>query len=293
MIDVEFLPSIFAVFSAFLFALSVQIQNLGMGSADPGTATLISIISATSIYWLASPFFLDTSYWFSIGTLFFAAVGLFRPALSAALAISSLKRMGPSLTSGIASISPLFGTAFGIMILGEKISLSIAIGTIGIVAGVCIASLRGGGIKGGWPIWVVALPIGAAFFRALGHPLTMLGMESVAEPLFAALVAYTVSSIVSFTIFKAGKRQLSKLNRNYIWFALAGIINGISVFFLNSALQAGKLLVVAPIASCSPIFAILLGYFIFKKETISWQTIIAIGFIVPGVIFVIIGDQYI
>ena len=83
------------------------------------------------------------------------------------------------------------------------------------------------------------------------------------------------------------------MNSGYAYFALAGIINGLSIYSLNTALQGGQLLSVAPIVACSPVFVMALGFFVFKRETITWQTVATIGLIIPGIILVIVGDEWI
>ena len=291
-IDPDNLPALLAVLSAFLFALSVQIQSLGLQSSDPRTAALVSIMATAIVYWLASPFYVQSSYWLTTGTLMFAVTGLFRPALSASLAMSSIKIMGPSLTSGLAATNPLFAAGFAIILLGEDITLSIALGTAAVVSGVAVASLKPGGVKRGWPVWALLLPLGAAFFRALGHPLSMIGMETVPSPLFVGLISYTVSSVVAYGAYRIEGRVVPRLTKGYAWFVLAGILNGLSIYSLNSALQGGELLTIAPIVACSPIFTIALGYLVFKRETISWQTVATIGLVVPGIILIIAGDRW-
>jgi len=223
----------------------------------------------------------------------FAAVGLFRPVLSASLAITSIKTMGPSLTSGLTATNPLFAAAFAILLLGESLTPAIALGTCAVVAGVVASSVRRGGVKRGWPLWALSLPLGAAFFRALGHPLTIIGMATVPSPLYVGLISYSVSSIVAFAAYKAEGRVIPKMNRGYGWFVVAGILNGLSIYSLNTALQHGKLLTVAPIVACSPIFTIALGFWVFKRETITWQTMATVALIVPGIILIVIGDRWI
>jgi len=286
--NAETLPVGLAVLSAFLFALSIQFQHLGLRHADPRTGTLVSIAATAAVYWLAAPFFIDVMYWFTVGTLWFAAVGLFRPALSARLAITSVKYLGPTLTSGLAATQPIVAAAAAIIILGEILTFPIALGTAAVVLGVFVAGLAPGGLKRGWPLWAISLPLGAAFFRAIGHPITMLGYETAPSPYFAGLVAYSVSFIISFGAFGVGSRKLPRLSLNMGWFALAGAINGLSIYCLNWALATGKLLTVAPIVSCSPVFAMALGYFVFKKETITWRTVATVALVVPGVVVVIV-----
>ena len=108
--------SIFLALSAgFLFALTTQMQNLGLQYADARTGALVSILSTTIFYWFCALFFLESSFWLTWGTVWFAIVGLFRPALSANLAILSIRYIGPTLTSGMAATNPIFGAIFGLL----------------------------------------------------------------------------------------------------------------------------------------------------------------------------------
>ena len=283
------LSTILAISSGFLFALSIQLQNLGLQNSDPRTGALISISSTTAVYWAFAPFVLESSYWLSWGTLCFIIVGLFRPALSVNLAMGSIKYMGPTLTSAIAATNPIFGVFFAVLLLGEVLSAPVALGTGAVVIGIIIGSIKTGSLIRGWPLWAILLPLGAAFFRAAGHPITMIGYETVPSPYFAGLVSYTTSFFVSSIAFRFEGRRLPMLTPNYWWFVVSGSINGLSLYSLNYALKVGQLLTVSPIVACSPVFTMLLGLFVFKKEVITLRTIITILLVVLGVVMVITG----
>jgi drug/metabolite transporter (DMT)-like permease len=287
MTETSYLPTLLALTSAFLFALSIQIQNLGLGHADPRSGALVNIGSTAAVYWLLAPFFIETAYWLTPAAGLFALVGLFRPALSANLAVSAIKIMGPTLTSGLAATAPIFAAIFAVLLLDETLTWPLALGTAGVVAGVAVSAFRPGGITRAWPLWAISLPLGAAFFRAAGHPIIMIGLKELPEPFFAGLVSYTVSLVVAFLAFRIQGRAFEKLSWGYGWFAVAGVLNGISIYSLNSALKFGQLLTVAPIVSCSPVFTILMGYLIFKRETITWTTVATVGLVVSGVIVVV------
>ncbi len=282
-------PVLLAITSAFLFALSIQIQNLALRSAEQRPGVIINIGATVLAFWILSPFYVQTSYWLTPATGLFIVVGLFRPALSISLAIAGVKHMGPALASGLAATSPLFAAGFAVMLLGEEMTWAIGLGTLAVVGGVAISAFRTGGLTRGWPLWAIALPLAAAFFRALGHPMTMIGLDRIPSPLYAGLVSYTVSFIVVYAIFRGQGRRLPTLTTDYLWFALSGLLNGVAIYSLNSALAMGTLLTVAPIVACSPVFTILLGHFMFKKETITRQTLATVAMVVAGVILVIVS----
>ena len=281
------LSALLAAVSAFLFALSIQVQNVGLKHADPRSGALVNIGATALLYWLLSPFFVEQAYWLTSATALFALVGLFRPALSANLAVAGVKMMGPTLTSGLPATAPIFSAGFAILLLGEKMTLPIAIGTAFVVAGAAVAALRSGGLTRGWPVWAIGLPLGAAFFRAVGHPITISGFAEVPSPFFAGMVSYTVSLIIVYGTFRLQDRRMPKLKTGYGWFAVAGILNGVSIYSLNTALKIGNLLTVAPIVACSPVFTILMGLLIFKREKITWRSAASIALVVFGVVVVV------
>ena len=211
-------------------------------------------------------------------------------ACSANLAVQGVKMMGPALTSGQAATAPIFAAVFAVLLLDEALTLPVALGTGAVVAGIAVTAYRPGAITTGWPLWALALPLGAAFFRAAGHPITMIGFKELPEPFFAGLVSYSVSFLVSFAAFKVQKRTFANLTWGYGWFAVAGVLNGVSVFSLNNALKVGQLVTVAPIVACSPVFTILMSLFVFKRDTVTWQTVVTIALVVGGVVMVVVEN---
>ena len=172
------------------------------------------------------------------------------------------------------------------ILLGERLTPMTAAGTLFVVAGIAVIALRPGGVARSFPLWALALPLGAAFFRALGHPITKLGYDSVASPFFAGLVSNTVSALVLLATLQVRKATITGGVASYRWFIAAGLINAASLYSLNLALAHGPLLVVAPIVASSPVFVMLLGLLVFRKETITWRTVATIALVVPGVMLV-------
>ena len=76
--------------------------------------------------------------------------------------------------------------------------------------------------------------------------------------------------------------------KSYKWFVASGLTAAVSLHFLNSALQIGTVIAVVPVVSAAPVFTMLLGLFVFRRETFSWRTVATIALVVPGVILVAI-----
>ncbi len=240
MASTAYLPALLALAAAFLFALSAHVQNIGLQGGDARAGTLITIASTAAVYWLAAPLLVASSYWLTGATVLFALTGLFRPALSINLWVRGIKLLGPTLNAALSATGPIFAAAFALLLLGEHVTLPVALGTLAVVAGVAVAYLRRDGGTLDWPAWALVLSLGAAFLRAAAHAITKLGFAEVANPFFAGLVSNTVSLILVFLVFWAKGRRFDGSVRDYRWFVVAGLINALAVYLLNQAPELGQ-----------------------------------------------------
>ena len=154
---------------------------------------MIVVATTAGLHWLAAPFTVSPAFWLSGAALLFALSGLIRPTLSVSLWVEGIKRLGPTLNAGFSASGPVFGATFAILLLGESLTTPIGLGTLGVVAGILVSSWRQKGIAQQWPLWAIALPLGAAACRAAAHAITKLGFEDIANPVFAGLVSTTVA----------------------------------------------------------------------------------------------------
>jgi len=307
----DLLPLLLALTAAFLFALGSHIQNLGLPHIGARQGAMVSITASAGMFWLLSPFLMTWSYWLHPSMLIFVLVGLFRPALSASLAVTGMRYLGPTLSSTLASTSPLFGSALGVLWLGEVITGPLALGTLGIVVSIVLLSRRKSGVdlKTDWPTWALLLPIGAAALRSLGHVLSKVGMQDIPDPYFAGLVGFTVSAIVMNGVNivrgrapRAADGTHDRAQRGPApngpidwsspgprWFAAAGLCFGTAIVALNSALLLGDVVVVVPIVAASPIFTLLLSIIVFRKEKLTPKVVLAVCIVVPSVAVIASG----
>jgi len=73
------------------------------------------------------------------------------------------------------------------------------------------------------------------------------------------------------------------------WLVLTGLSYGFAILSLNSALNCGRLSVVAPIVACSPLFTLLLGVSLFREQALSARVLLAVLLVVPGVVLISMG----
>ena len=284
----SFFPVLLSLLSAFLFALGAQFQSLGLVHMDSRSGAAITISTSAMLYLLVSPFFLNLEYLLEPAILIFVLVGLFRPAVSANLALAGLKFLGPTLSSTLTSTAPLFAVGLGIIFLDEVLNFSIAIGTLVIVVAIMMLAKKDGKISSNWPLWALALPIGAAGIRALAHVLTKVGMEEIPDAYLAGLIGFVVSAIVTLIIHKSRRESssISLKNPGTKWFMGASACFSLAVLSLNTALYHGQVIQVIPIVAASPIFTLLLSIGIFRQEVITKRIVLAVFMVVPAVMLI-------
>ena len=255
---------------------------------DSRSGAAITISTSAMLYLLVSPFFLNLEYLLEPAILIFILVGLFRPAVSANLALAGLKFLGPTLSSTLTSTAPLFAVGLGIIFLDEVLNFSIAIGTLVIVLAIMMLAKKDGKISSNWPLWALALPIGAAAIRALAHLLTKVGMEEIPDAYLAGLIGFVVSAIITLIIHKSRMESstTSLKNPGTKWFMSASACFSLAVLSLNTALYHGQVIQVIPIVAASPIFTLLLSIGIFRQEVITKRIVLAVFMVIPAVMLI-------
>ncbi len=249
---------------------------------------MLSIGASAVLYWLLAPFYLNLSNFLIPAALIFVALGCIRPALSANLSVAAIRYIGPTLTETLSATTPLFGAMFGIFILGEMLTWQIALGTGGIILSVLALTRRDKKVPSTWPLWALALPVGAAIIRAFGHGFSKVAMEDIPDPYFAGLVAMTVSFLLTagLHVRKGERTKISFRQSGTYWFMAAGAVFCVATFLLNVALLKGDIITIVPIVSASPVFTMLLSIFIFRREVINLHVLLAIAIVMPSVVLI-------
>jgi len=286
--DPVYLAAAIALLVSLNFGFANHFQHIALDHLpDPQVGTIINVATTAAMFWLLSPLFLVPETLLSPSAGLFALAGLIVPAASISLTTLSVKMIGPGLTAGLASTSPVFAMVLAVIFLGELVSAPILIGTGIVIAGIMLIAFRSKTEGMTWPLWAIALPLLAALTRGITHPLIKYALTGLPSPMTAALISSTVSLVVLAIAHRFAGGSLPTWSKGYLWFALCGVINGMGIVGLNYALSLGKVVVVSPLVATTPAFTLLLGYFVFRRETIRWPAIAAIAMIFAGSILIL------
>ena len=110
-------------------------------------------------------------------------------------------------------------------------------------------------------------------------------LEEIPSPFFVALVTYSVSFVLALANqARTGRSAFRAVAPEGVkWLLVTGVIFGTSVLVLNTALMHGRLIVVAPIVACAPLFTLLLGAAVFREDAITGRVVLAVLIVVPCV----------
>jgi len=278
-----------ALLAGVLFGLNVHIQHRALDTADSLTGAAISIGVSAALLWISSPLWIDWNWWSSRTVLLFALCGLLFPAIAQLLQIRSIERVGSSLSSAIGAFAPLFAVVPAVVFLKEVINLQVAMGMALMIAGLCISAVRTGRIHRTWPVWALLLPLGAAAVRGSAQPIAKIGLDEIPSASFATLVMTSVSTLVLAGCLLGTNRTIHglKAKPGVVWFAVSGAVNCAGILALAYAIKVGGVTLTAPLASTTPLWTLLFGALIFRRESLGFQHIVVAVLVVIGAALII------
>jgi uncharacterized membrane protein len=281
---------LFALGSAFLFALHNMFTKKALRYSNPATAVISSLLINIVFLWSVSIIFLPLSSLASSALLIFVAVGFFQPGLTRLLTYKGIDALGVAITDPIRATTPLFSAAMAILFLGEKITLPIIAATFMIIAGIALLSLRQGSMKLAGSAVFLWYPIIASALAGATQVVRKFGLAAVPHPFLAAAVTASSSFVVSvLTMWYVEKTQETwKMNRRcFWWFLAAGVTVSLSMACIYYALDRGKVSVVIPISSTGPLFSLILtAIFLRDVERVTLRIVTSAAMIVSGVLLI-------
>lgn len=283
------IPVLLALTAAVLFGFNMHVQNRALDDTDPLFGAFLSVGATALMFWVFSPLMIDWSWWFTRAATLFIIAGLMFPAAGQTLQIASIRRIGPALTSAVGAFVPAFAVLPSVLFLAEPFGIQASIGMSLMIGGLVLSALGGRRIRRDWPVWALALPLGAAMVRGFVQPLSKYAFSFVHSPYFATMVTASVSTLVLLVLVglkrRKGRLRVGAAGRRL--FPVSGVINGLGILALNQAIGMGQVTVAAPLASTAPLFALLFGAFLFKREVLGWRHLLIASMAVGGAMLIV------
>jgi drug/metabolite transporter (DMT)-like permease len=279
-----------ALAAAVCFALGQVLIQFGLRTVPSWRSPLYSIGGSAVLAWLFAAVFVDWRQLHLEATAIFAGVGLIFPVFVSILSVRSNEKLGPAVASAAGNVAPLFAVLGAILFLGERPGPGQVAGLALVVLGVVLLALRGGSGGRRWPLWVLALPLTAALIRGAIQPAIKTALALWHEPVAAAAIGYTMSTIVILLLVgRRAWRTGPADRRGVMWFSLVGLFNGAATFLLYAALGLGPITLVAPLVAIFPLIALALTWILLRGERLPLLGLLGILISVAGVVLLLLA----
>jgi drug/metabolite transporter (DMT)-like permease len=280
-----------AFFTSIGYAGALVSSRLGLKYSTTTTVTLVSILVQNVVLWTAVFLLggIPIVSWISVGL--FCIVGIFQFGVRL-LAYTGILKIGTSRSGALQSVNPLISATLAITLLNETATAPIIAGTLLVVTGIMLVSWKAEKEIPSFRWWHLLLPIGAACFTGVNHPMRRYALSLSNEPLFfSAFMGFV--SLVAFLVYTGislQKQQLVWNRKALLPFLWTGIFETCSIVLIITALSIGPVVVIAPIAASYPVWA-LIGAKIFLRdvERITWKTVLGVISVVAGTVAIHLG----
>ncbi len=272
-----------AVAASAFFALTYVFSRLATGEATPLLGGFVSALTVTLLYlpWIAVS--VPTHAFANPHLLWFVGIGLITPSISRTLQFAGVQRIGAAASGILRGLGPLFSSSLAVLLLGERLTATTALGTGLIVAGIAALSVRRGELRS-WSVAGVAYGVGATLIWVVRDLIIRYTSPDVPYKTLAIFVMAATSSVFLGGVLSRSRAIRGDFTAKGVFcFVLVGVASFSALTALFFALERGRVVVVSPIVSAQPLFVLLFsGLFLRGLETLTAPMVLGAAFIVAG-----------
>jgi uncharacterized membrane protein len=272
-----------ALAAALLSAVATIFVRQGLRGSDPYTGAWINMMVGAIGLWICVLVTGGVGEVSPRSLLLFAAAGLIGTVGGRLTRFLAIDKVGAAVTAAVSSITPLVATFLAILLLGERVTLPILVGTVVIALGTVLLSTSGERL--GFRPWQIVWPLTSATCFGIVQIIRKMGLEDMG-PVLGASINLTAAVIAfSALMLASGHRGIYACRgRPLVHFIFAGITENAGVFLTITALTLGAVSVVIPLTATVPIFVLIFSHFFLKGvEVVTARVVLGTLLIVLGV----------
>ena len=281
----------FSFQAALCFSIAHILIRRGLIESNAMTGSFISLSITATVLWLMFPFFAPFSALWTPVSLIFVAAGIFAPGIGRTMSYVGIEKIGVSRSVPVANSSPMFASLFAVIFLAEVWLPQNILGTLLVISGVIALSISKPA-HGPWRKLDIIYPLIGAMAFAASAILRKAGLEYVPIPVLAAAVTAGAAAFFSFALLqvRGGKAALKLTRRSARWLFTAALFNTSATLSVFYALSYGKVVIVEPLVSSSPVLTLLFtAIFLRDLEAVNLRVIIGALLTVTGTILVVMA----
>lgn len=280
-------------------ALAVQSIGVRLSAKDQSLTDIIAAVFAVNVVVLLPVTLILYSPDFGLtprAVAAFAVAGLLGSLFARAALFVGIDRLGASRAEPLKSTFPLVSVAAAVVVLGERLTLPLAVGVALLVVGAAAVSwdARASDLTpDGRQAWVdVAFPLFAALLLGIDPVFTKIGFEA-GTPALVGVTVRVLAAAAGFGLYllwrRAGADALD-LAWPTRWTLVVGVANTAYLAAYLAALARAPVSVVAPVLGVSPLLVLVGSALVAgSDEQVTARLGVAVSVLVAGVVLVVTG----
>lgn len=284
----EAIPILLSLASSLMFAVTFIFVRMAGKSASSLAALWVTLTTNVVFLWAWSLMRDKGSISPSMEWQYFALAGIFAPLLGRLFQFQGMARLGANITTPITLTHPVFTVFLAAIFLGEILDSEIFFGIMFVLAGSMLLGLQSGKDSMSCTIApkpYLLFPLAASLAYGVSVLFRKIGIDIGTDAVTAAAVT-TSTSWLLFALYLVAFRPSGVLRcelPELVGLVAAGVFSSLGPVLLYMALQVGRVSVVAPLASTTPFFVLLVtGLFMRDEEVFN-------KWVVLGTIFTVLG----
>lgn len=272
-----------ALGTAVAFAVSVVLIRLGVRESTPLVALVVTLTVNVAVLWTYNLVRYDVvvDLW---AWRYFILAGIFAPVLARLCNYIGIQRIGVNLSVPISNANPMVSVVLAVFVLGETLSPLGFPAVLAVVLGGSLLATVGRSSTADVALRYFVFPVMAMVLFGAAHVIRKVALGFVDLPTVGAAVSMTVSWLIAIAYVAARWREFTIEAASLRLFVSAGVASSIGVALLYTALNIGRVVIVAPTLNASPLFSLALSYLLVRKgELFNWRVVIGTVSIVLGV----------
>lgn len=291
-----------AIIYSLIGSLSLASRNVlarkGLIGVHPVTGVFIALLVAvpvTALFAVANGDFLRPYNLDPLSLLYLALAGILHFLVARSFTYSSIKIMGPSRVSPIIEGNIIISSALAVILLGEKMTPTLGIGTILVVLGVVAISRsetkKNFGISKQQVFRGVSRALLASAIWGVTPLIIKLGVARVESAIIATLISVFFGLVASLPLLALvkGRAMIAGIDKRVLTILLvSGVFQSTAQIFRFLAFSVAPIVIVSPISNATSVFTLILSaLFIPKLEKINRMVVLAVVLVIIGVILVV------
>jgi uncharacterized membrane protein len=276
------LVAVLALAAALLSAVATIFVRQGLRGSDPYTGAWINMIVGAVGLWICVFATGGVGEVSSRSLLLFAAAGLIGTVGGRLTRFLAISKVGAPVSAAVSSLTPLIATFLAILLLGERVTLPILVGTIVITIGTALLSTSGARL--GFRPWLILWPLISAMCFGIVQIIRKMGLDDMG-PVLGTTINLTAAVIAfSAAMLASGHRGIYACRgRPLIYFVVSGLAENAGVLLTIVALTLGAVSVVIPLTAAMPIFVLIFSHFFLKGVEVITARVVA------GTLLIVLG----